>query len=357
MKEQFLILMVVLCGLTYSCQKCELIEQIITYPPVDTMGVCEGVFYMNKSGSPLMDITYTFNNFNKPIPNPFALTQLGGPYQVPTTGLYFPSNYSAFDSINQKYCYEYYTEDAGGFHQTVLHIHDIATNTPTFSSPDSRFSSPVYLKGILYAIRIDVTANSIFYGIVIIDQTTGEIQSNLTSGSFNFNSPFTTTTLSSVSDGNDLLYFLSGTNLIEAKVSTGTSRHIDIDPTFDPIDNNVTYYGLEYKEDDNILIAMLKLLDGSGIPITDLVSIDISSATPILSSVFNIAGSLPAGQDVTINNEYYSTTYDQCDNTYYITERQPPNTTNFIEINLDRGEFKIRTLEQYNYGLELGIGQ
>lgn len=351
MKIQYPISILALLFLFDSCQKCELIDQTIDNPSP----ACAGIFYFNKTQSPFSDFNFFFNEFDKPIPEPFEYAQGPGPNLVPTAGDLIASNFSAFDSINGQYIFEYRYFD-GSTPMIRFHHHDVETFTSTFSSPMSNFSSPVFINTELYAITAGQDNQFAFYEIVELNPLTGQVISVLTSGNFAANSPFDSHYMSSVSNGDDLIYFLSGTNLIEARVSTLTSRHIDIDPTYNVNDNPVIYYGLEYASSKNSLLAMVKLQDGVGAPITDLVTIDISIKPAIITSNFNIAASLPKGQDDQINPEFYSTTFDQCDNTYYITEIQPVSgniTTNLHEINLDKMEFKTQQIQDYMYGLEL----
>lgn len=69
---------VVLLGLlANSCHKCEILDQTITHPPIDTVATCEGVFYINQA-APGIDLNFFFNEFSKPIPDPFALRPARG---------------------------------------------------------------------------------------------------------------------------------------------------------------------------------------------------------------------------------------------------------------------------------------
>jgi hypothetical protein len=157
--------------------------------------------------------------------------------------------------------------------------------------------------------------------------------------------------MSSVCNGGDLIYFLSGTNLIEVNVSTKTSRYIDIDPSFNATNNNVIYLGLEYKRDEGLLLALKNINR-----VSTLVSIKINP-TPVLTTIFDIASKFPDIVDRQINPEFYSTTYDPCDNSYYISELHKisaPLSTYLIEVNLDRKEMKFKEVAEYFYGWEFG---
>ena len=160
--------------------------------------------------------------------------------------------------------------------------------------------------------------------------------------------------MSSTSNGKDKIYFLSGTTLIEFNVENLVANEIDLDPTFHPIDNVVQFFGLEYKRDEGLLIAMKNRFDTVTPARTDLVSIEPAFSTATVTQLLDITGNLPAGQDGQINPEFYSTTFDQCDNTYYITEMQgnDPFTTNLFEIDLEGKILKPYLFDGYWYGLD-----
>ncbi len=68
------------------------------------------------------------------------------------------------------------------------------------------------------------------------------------------------------------------------------------------------------------------------------VTIKINPST-ILTTIFDIASKFPDIVDRQINTEFYSTTYDPCDNSYYISELHKtsmPLSTYLIEVNLDK---------------------
>jgi hypothetical protein len=115
----------------------------------------------------------------------------------------------------------------------------------------------------------------------------------------------------------------------------------------------VQYFGLEYKRDEGLLLAM-KNTTGPSSTNTALVSVDVSGATPVVTTLFDISAGMPAGSGGFVNQEFYSSTFDPCDNTYYVTSMKagPELKTNFMELSLEKNEMKHRTLEGYWYGLE-----
>ncbi len=353
LKAAILLLVVVATVLIFpSCKKCELIEQVITDPPVDTMATCEGVFYINEAG-PDIDLSFFFNEFNKPIPSPFEYAAGPGPNPVGTLVYNIESNFSAYDSINRQYVFEYYYTN-GGPVEVLFHHQNIATGVATFTSPMTAYAAPVFLNGALYAIQTELVNTSVLYQIFQLNPVTGQQLGLMYSGFLTANSPFTAATMSSVSNGRDLIYFLSGTTLVELNVENLVAKQINLEPNFHPVDNVVQFFGLEYKRDENLLIAMKNSSINMASTRTDLVSIEPAFSTATVTQLFNITANLPVGQDGQINAEFYSSTFDPCDNTYYITERQEvnPATTNFFEINLNTSAFTARLFSGYWYGNE-----
>lgn len=346
MKIKTLITIFTIWIFSNSCQKCILIEQTITDPVI----TCDGISYISKSIPGTTNINFSFNNFIKPIPDPFISTQQTGPHPIPTSIYNIRSNFSAYDSIKKRYIFEYtYVDNA--FQIAHLHHYDVSSNKSTFFSQKDNFVSPVFSQANLYAIRLRVDNFVVNYEVIQIDPLTGAQISSVSTKSIAVKSPCTAASMSSVCNGGDLIYFLSGTNLIEANVSTKTSRYIDIDPSYSST-NSVIYHGLEYKRDEGLLLAMKNL-----IRLTTLVSIKINP-TPIVTTIFDIASNLPNPQDRQINTDLYSTTYDPCDNSYYISELQKtsvPLSTNLIEVNLDRKDMKFKEVVDYWYGWEFGL--
>ena len=346
MKIKSLPLVLIIWFLSNSCQKCILIEQTITGPVI----TCAEKSYINKSIPNTPTIYFSFNEFIKPIPDPFNITQLTGPHPIPTAITNIRSNFSAYDSIKKRYVFEYtYIDNA--FQIAHIHHYDVNTNISTFFSQKDNFVSPVFSQGNLYAIRVRVDNFVVNYEVIQIDPLTGAQISSVSTKTITVKSPCTAATMSSVCNGGDLIYFLSGTNLIEVNVSTKTSRYIDIDPSFNATNNNVIYLGLEYKRDEGLLLALKNINR-----VSTLVSIKINP-TPVLTTIFDIASKFPDIGDRQINPEFYSTTYDPCDNSYYISELHKisaPLSTYLIEVNLDRKEMKFKEVAEYFYGWEFG---
>ncbi|MBK6861533.1 MAG: hypothetical protein IPG95_14785 [Saprospiraceae bacterium] len=314
MKNKYLVLFLFICMANHSCKKCELLEQTITDPVIP----CAGTFYINngkdQGGS---EFSFFFNEFSKPLPSPFIYSEIGGPHPVLTTMYDFEFNFSALDTLNNRYAFQYTNDVVSATPVSLLHIHDFNTNTSSFVST-TRFSAPVFLNGRLYGIRSNLRVNE----VVQMDPISGQEFGKVATLNFTPISPFDLYGISSTTDGKDLLYFLSGTNLIEVKVSDKSYRHIDIDPTYDQNNNPVNYNGLEFKRDEGLLIAMKNTIDANNTSITDLVICNPNSTNPIATLRFDLHNHLSANQDKVINSDFHSTTFDQCDNTYYIIEFQ-----------------------------------
>lgn len=157
--------------------------------------------------------------------------------------------------MNQQYVFVYYYTNGGPVE--VLHHHQsIATGVATFSASIENYAAPVFLNGALYAIQTEQVDTSVLYQIFQWDPVTGQQLGLMDSRFITTSSPFTEETMSSTSNGSDLIYFLSGTTLIELNVDNLVAKQVDLEPGFDPIDNLVQFFGLEFKRDEGLVIAM-----------------------------------------------------------------------------------------------------
>jgi hypothetical protein len=332
-----------------SCQKCELLEQVVTDPPPIPV-VCEGTFYINKA-EPGIDLVFSLHEFAKPVPEPFASVSKAGPFGVPAMLFNVRSNFSAYDSLSRRYVYQHYY--GTGAHFFSFDVGSGVSNNAAL--PGGIDVCPVFHKGRLYSIFTEqLSATDWLYNIVDIDPVTGQANFVIGGDDIAVNSPLSAEAMSSVSTGGDLFYFLSVTNLIEVNLSANTTRHIDIDPSYHPIDNIVQYFGLEYKRDEGLLIAMRNKTNSQGAPVTELVSIKVSGASAVVTPLFDISARMQNSPERFVNSEFYSSAFDPCDNTYYVTSLESGMTlnTNFIEVSLPKSEMKLGVLEGYWYGME-----
>lgn len=329
-----------------ACQKCETLEQVTTPPPAR----CGGAFYALKA-EPGVDLSFTLHEFGKPVPEPFASVSKAGPFGVPTMLGFIRSNFSAYDSTGRRYVFlhNYGTGDQ-------FFSFNAGSGLPTLTPGPRIDVCPVFHKGRLHTISVQqFSASEWFYSINEVNPVTGLDGVGLTGNSATTNSPLSQEYMSAVSTGEDLFYFLSGTNLIEVNLNANTSRLIDIDTSYHPTRNIVQYFGLEYKQDEGVLLAMKNSTNAiTGEIKTSLVSIRVTAGAPVLTTLFDISAALPAGPERFVNPEFYSSAFDPCDNTYYATSRRGSEiiTTRFIEVNLSKNEMKQRVLDGYWYGLE-----
>lgn len=346
MKIQSILAILTCAILSNSCLK--------SPPAIDTIAPCEGTFYANSNKVGSIDISFNFIEFSKPRPVPFIYIDREGPNSISTTLSKIRSNFSAYDKISNSYVFAYYYQN-GVAPVVHFHHHSINTSVSTFTTQMEPWVCPVFLNGKLYGIRVIGVPPAKKYEILEINPITGQRINTLSTNNITVSSSFSNESMSGISDGGNNIYFLSGTNLIIVNTSSGNATHKDIDLSFNPNNNIVQYYGLEYKKDENILLAMKKSIDKNNADVTELVTINLSSTLPVVKPRFQIHNYLPSNQDKIINPEFYSSTFDSCDATYYITEMQNVGsniTSNLFEINLKKDTFIYQPLVSYWYGLE-----
>lgn len=327
-------------GLNYSCQKCELIDQTVTPPPK----ICKGTFYFNKLES-IMDTSFSFNILDKPLAQTLNPIEKAGPFRIPFSPLSMRSNFSAYDSINGIYAFEFFTSSSTtiGFYSNQS-VGNISTN----SSFLDRSISPTFQNGHLYVINVETFGSDLQYSIGEINPISGQDGVGLIGNTVTINNPAEPLYFSSAAGKSGLVYFLGGTNLIEYNSTNNTTRYFDIDP------NPVVYLGLEYDSHQDFLLSIKNADDGSGGFRSTLVSIKITPSGTQLNQVFDIAANLPPGHSTVINTDFHSTTFDPCDTTYYITEINTinPLTTNFMEISLNKQTLINHVVQGYCFGIE-----
>ena len=154
------------------------------------------------------------------------------------------------------------------------------------------------------------------YDIKSFDINTGTVGASLPidplTKDFNNNSFFDVESMSAATNTTDKLYFLSGTNLITVNTSLNTASHIDLYPSFSGSDY-VRFFGLEYSESLGLIAIMDNATQGNKF----VVKID-----PITG---NYSGPMSIANN--IGSEFYSTTYRECDHTYYLTSMNQGSST------------------------------
>ncbi len=329
-----------------SCKKCELIDQEIVFPGKS----CTGTFYFSKINS-AMDTTFTFNKFDKPILSPLNPTQLAGPFGLSNFGFDFRTNFSAYDSLNDIYVFEFFNSSGNTF---GFYSNQLGTNISTHSNFIDSYVSPVFQEGRLFVIQSESFGADLQYSIGEINPITGQEGVSYVGDLITTNHPPYAQFFTSASGKIGLIYFLGGTYLIEYNRVTNTTRYFDIDPSFDPIDNPVDYFGLEYDPNQDLFYCMKSGPKNINEYSTTLISIKVLPTGVQLNHVFDIDDHLPSGHSSQINIDFFSTAFDACDTTYYITELKSfdPLLTTFIEVKVNRQSLSTQEVQGLYFGLE-----
>ncbi len=159
---------------------------------------------------------------------------------------------------------------------------------------------------------------------------------------FDNNSFFNVESMSSATNEIDSLYFLSGTNLVTVNTLNNTATHIDLYPPF-TYSNFVRFFGLEYSEN----LGLIAIMDDSNAGTQYVVKID-----PLSGNQTNLVI-----LSENINSEFYSTTYRECDKTYFLTSLKHDNNlveTLYFEFNLATNTLEnSQIFQDYAFGIQL----
>ena len=312
-----------------------------TGPDPDPQGICDtGLLIMRSEeiGQPL----FSLDSLSKPITTPIVFQNIRQDGQDDNQFDVFnrPSNYDAYDATNNQYYIEFPL-------QQRLYKYDIDTQTRQEIIVAGFYSAPVIDNGNLYAISIDnfgYASDPANYAIESINTTDGSL-TTLATNSFPLQSYFNWESMSSVSDGSGNIYFVSGSNLIIYNTNTMTTQYIELVPSFDFATNNQIFYGLEMRNSGNLLAIRDRNTDqGDGL---ELVEININNPAENPTVIFDFMAN-----GIVLNSEFYSTTYDACDDTYYLTSRKDAATTDFYEIDIDAIIFNTENFDFYLMGIE-----
>lgn len=219
-----------------------------------------------------------------------------------------------------------------------------------FAVPTS-VTAPITLGSTTYVIEVSnggYASNGMgnHYEVKTLDINTGIVGSVLPidplTKDFDNNSFFHVESMSAATNNIDKIYFLSGTNLVTVNTSANTASHIDLYPSFSGSDY-VRFFGLEYSDSLGLLAVMDNATQGNKY----LVRID-----PLTGNYSN-----PLAISNNINSEFYSTTYRECDHTYYLTSlNQGSNTveTLYFEFNVAANStINSQIFPNYTFGIEL----
>ncbi|HLW32957.1 MAG TPA: hypothetical protein VKX40_11885 [Aequorivita sp.] len=226
------------------------------------------------------------------------------------------------------------------------------TNTEVgqeFVVPTS-LTAPIELNNSTYVIEVSNGgyANSGIgnhYEIKSFDINTGTVGATLPidplTKDFDNNSFFHVESISAATNNTDELYYLSGTNLVTVNTSLNTASHIDLYPSFSSSDY-VRFFGLEYSESLGLIAIMDNATQGNKFVVK------IDPLTGNYSSPLSISNN--------INSEFYSTTYRECDHTYYLTSlNQGSNTVQTLYFEFDlitNNVINSQIFPDYTFGIE-----
>ncbi len=343
MKNIKIISCFILIALFASCNSeaviCETEIPIIVVPPE----ICsEGLLIMRSDGE-TGEPRFSLDSLSKPVNVPLVFQNIKQDQQDDSQFDVFirPSNYDGYNANTNTYFIEFPL-------QQRLYIYDVSAQNRQELIVAGFYSAPIFSGSNLYTISIDnfgYATNPANYSIETIDLNDGSL-TTITTNSFPLLSSFDWESMSSATNGNGLIYFVSGTNLVSFNTSTSTTNTIELVPDFNPATNFQRFYGLEYRNTGNLLSIRERDNDqGEGL---ELVSIDPNNPTTVPIVIFDFMAN-----GIDLNSEFYATSYDDCDDTYYITSRDNNNTdiTNFYEINLIDNTVKTESFDFYLMGI------
>lgn len=338
-----------LAGIIVSifCLSCNSDEVICNPEEPDTpQTLCDtGLLIMRNEDQTGAGQTFFLDSIQKPVNTPLVFNNIYNEVQANFFGPFTrPSNYDTYNSINNTYFIEFPV-------QQRLFKYEIDTQTRSEFIISGFYAAPMFYNGTLYALEVDFSnfgyaTDPAVFEMKTINQNDGSVIS-LTSGTFPLISSFDWESMSSAKDDNGILYFISHTNLITYNINTNTATHTELVPTFDVGTDYQRFYGLEMRNNGSLLALRERDNDtGEGL---ELVEIDSNNPIAAPTVVFDFMAN-----GIELNSEFYSTTYDACDDTYYITSRDVNNvsTTNFYKIDLANSTYITENFPYYLMGIE-----
>ncbi|HZH86547.1 MAG TPA: hypothetical protein VFD77_04465 [Brumimicrobium sp.] len=283
-------------------------------------------------------ISYSINNLNSSLPNFHGnfTSSVDLNYELPTSTSFYNESSNLHGIVISR---------AGKY---------ISFNTNTnvaqeFTVPNY-ITAPISLNNTTYIIEVSnggYANNGMgsHYDIKTFDTNTGATGTTLPidpmTKDFDNNSFFHVETLTSATNKLNELYFLSGTNLVTVNTTNNTASHVDLYPNFSSSDY-VRFFGLEYSESLGLLAIMHKV---------DQMTKALVKIDPATGNYTNL---LTISND--INSEFYSTTFRECDLTYYLTSlNQASNAAETLYFEFDLNTNTVshsEILPKYIYGIE-----
>lgn len=308
-----------------------------------TISSCNNGLLIMKSDNDPAVLNFTLDSIQKPVGFPLTFQNIETDIQPGFFGAFTrPSNYDAYDVVNNQYYIEFPLEQR-------IYKYDIASQTRQELIVAGFYSAPIFDNGNLFTLAIDnfgYANDPANYTIETINTSDGSL-TTLSANSFPLISPFDWESMSSASDNNGNIYFISGTNLIIYNTNTIATQHIQLVPNFDFNTNFQQFFGLEMRNNGNLLA--LRERDNDQDEGLELVEITINNPTETPIVVFNFMTN-----GIELNSEFYSTTYSACDDTYYITSRNSTNanTSDFYKIDLSTSTIETENFPYYLMGVE-----
>ena len=356
MKQLFYLLLVL--GALSSCEECELVttdieaDMLPNDPDPDTL--CDGTFYatyltLNMEGN---IETRNFVSFSKPKSTLFNFNQLESLISSDLQNDQDGYSHSAYNTITDRYAFGY---QFGAGITNPLYLADTSPFASTLLTKEFEYAAPVYNNNNLYVIDVFDSGDALDFTISTVNETTGDLTALLIDTT-NTKSPMNNQFISSATDGADMIYFLGTTNLISYSISTNNATILDIDAEYSP-SNQLVYYGLEYQQDAQRLLAIKERINSPDL-VGSLVSITTDGAGTV-TPIYDIQSNLNADNDSTIFFGFHSTAFSQCDNTYHITELdelEPDDgiaKSHLIDISLDDSTMTQQQVAGFFYGLEI----
>ena len=346
MKTKIIIFLALITLVVTSCSNEDCIE---LSDLADTN--CEGNFYISQLITPTdnLDVDYALGTFNQPIENPLNINEIEKIDYALSNFNAFPSNFSDYDQVNNKYAFLYNYDDE------PLKILYLANTNPLSSESftiEQDYAAPVFLNGKLYAVRGPETDQNLNYEILEIDQNNG-IGTSIFSDTVTIDGIYANRFVSSASNGIDTIYFLGIKTIISYNVFSGVSQVLGIDIQYDGnIQTALT--GLEYRTETNQLIAIHHKLNS---PVDDNEVISINPENGTYSSLFNLADAIGTGSGNTTELLINSTTYSSCSDTYFITQLTntdaEPFDNKLLSIDLTNSQLTEQPTDSFIYGITI----
>lgn len=335
-------------------EKTQTIESSIQ--PLSSTGDFLGLYTTLSTAAPPIPLNIDVVSFPAMNGAPTTISAAWNSFSFTQTGAFLPTNGTTYDPMMK----EMVGFISGELQYLQYKDNPMAVNMGPMTFP---VAAPVFLNGQYLAILVEdggyATPPMLEADLVLFDPTFGNFSSlqHLQTTTPNPFTYFTHESMSSATNRVDELYFLSSTSLVivtDFSIFTPHYCWIDLEPS-NSSNNYHSFYGVEYKS-PGVLLAIRETFVNNT-PHLDLVEIYFNSTTCTVSSivsVYDLQSNIPyAPGGWIINPEYYSTTYDSCRSTYYVSSRYDFVTSSrLIAIDIPGSSHVEQILPQYLFGIE-----